>query len=88
MPEEPNGVVLGLRIQGYRVRFPARAGHSLVTFWSCWDHTFIDFSYVFITVRTFFYNVGITFGLYWGNFFCRFGEMFGRVWGHFGEVFG
>ena len=50
MPDYPSGLALGLRIQGYRVRFPARAGHFLVmlgyfqvTFWSCWGHFFDDF---------------------------------------------
>ena len=32
-----------LRIQGYRVRFPARAGHFWVTFWSCRGHFFVIF---------------------------------------------
>ena len=32
-----------VRIQGYRVRFPARAGHFGVTFWSWWDHLFVNF---------------------------------------------
>ena len=41
MPDYPTGLALGLRIQGYRVRFPARAGHFWVTFWSCRGHIFI-----------------------------------------------
>ena len=43
MPDYPSGLALGLRIQGYRVRFPARAGHFWVTFWSCRGNFFMDF---------------------------------------------
>ena len=38
MPDYPSGLALGLRIQGYRVRFPARAGHFLVMLGSLSGH--------------------------------------------------
>ena len=43
MPDEPSGLGLGLGIWRYPVRFPARASHFFVTFWSGRGHFFVKF---------------------------------------------
>ena len=41
--EQPSGKVLGLGSGRYPVRFPARASHFWVTFWSGRGHFFVNF---------------------------------------------
>ena len=72
MPDYPSGLALGLRIQGYRVRFPARAGHFLVMLGSLSGH-------FLVMLGTLFHRFWDVLGCVWEYF----GGIFGWVWDGF-----